>query len=48
VGALPWHIVEADGVGVDGVPTVGVTVSAAATEVTVVQVYPERPEITTS
>jgi hypothetical protein len=23
--AVPWHIVEADGVGVEGVPTVGVT-----------------------
>ena len=25
MGTLPWHIVLADGVGVVGVPTVGVT-----------------------
>jgi hypothetical protein len=31
VGALPWHIVVADGVGVDGIPTVGVTKTVVET-----------------
>ena len=27
VGALPWQIVETEGIGVPGVPTVGVTIT---------------------
>ena len=32
VGTLPWQIVVADGVGVVGVPTVGVTVTVVEAE----------------
>jgi hypothetical protein len=50
--ALPWQIVVADGVGVEGVPTVGVTVTVveAAADgplhpfaVTLTVAVPEKP-----
>ncbi len=54
VGALAWHIVVAEGVGVVGVPTVGVTVTVVdaavdgplhplATTLTVAE--PEKPAL---
>jgi hypothetical protein len=52
VGPLAWHIVVAEGVGIDGVPTVGVTVTVVDAEaegplqplaVTLTVAVPENP-----
>jgi hypothetical protein len=52
VGALPWQIVVADGVGTAGIPTVGVTVTGLITfadgplhpmAVTSIFTVPEKP-----
>jgi hypothetical protein len=38
VGELPWHIVVADGTGVEGVPTTGVTTTVPLAQVVVLHV----------